>query len=93
MTHLMSAHLILDIKADHCGGQREQSPTPMSRGDQSTSAEALLALPEHDAKLHGKSASKGERGCLAKSHGTPQFPRQSHSTQNSPTLTRLTVPP
>lgn len=50
VTHFMSAHLILDVKADHCGGQREQSLTPMSPGDQPTSAEALLALQEHDAQ-------------------------------------------
>lgn len=29
VAHFVSAHLILDVKPDHCGGQREQSPTPM----------------------------------------------------------------
>lgn len=28
MAHFMPAHLILDVKPDHCGGQREQSHTP-----------------------------------------------------------------
>lgn len=29
VAHFVSAHLILDVKPDHCGGQREQLPTPM----------------------------------------------------------------
>lgn len=51
MAHFMPAHLILDVKPDHCGGQREQSPTPPRAGTSLFLQKPRLALHEHNAQV------------------------------------------